>query len=254
MKCAVEEYNISRGTPGALPVYRLAEKYDVPISTLYDRVKGLRSLSSFNASKSHLNAAESNTIIEHIIELAERGFPPTVSRVTEMVNDFLHARHHGVVTGYDHSRGGWQTEKTAYHGSPTQVGHQWTRRWLDRHADKLTLYWTTSLDTVRANALNPADKDAWFRLLKFELDKYNITPECLFVADESSMVFGASQKSRVVGKVGKRNQYAQRKVNRETATILATISADGKWHCPYVVFKGKKLQSKWTQKNPLGAV
>src|SRR5258708_33063516 len=112
-----------------------------------------------------------------------------------MMNDFLHAQHHGIVTGCNHSCGRWQTENTAYHGSPTQVGKQWTQCWMDHHADKLTLYWTTSLDTVQANALNPANKDAWFQLLKSELNKYNIAPECLFVADESSMVFGTSQKS-----------------------------------------------------------
>ena len=68
------------------------------------------------------------------------------------------------------------------------------------------------------------------------------------------MSFGRAGKSRVYGQPKKRSQVAIQDGNREGATVISCISADGCVLTPTVIFKGKNFTGEKAYENPLRAV
>ena len=139
-------------------------------------------------------------------------------------------------------------------GDPSfHVGENWVNRWLERWGKWISAYWSTSLDTVRARALNPTIVEDYFQKVGKTILTHRIDPDCLWSMDESSFTFGCAGKTRVIGQTGNRVQHSQRDGNRETATVIPLISAAGACMPPCVIFKGAKLNSIWStpENNPL---
>ena len=139
-------------------------------------------------------------------------------------------------------------------GDPSfHVGKNWVDQWLEKWGKWLSTYWSTSLDTVRARALNPTIIEDYFRKVEETISKHKINPDCLWSMDETSIAFGRACKTRVIGQAGNRVQLSQRDGNGETATLMPLISAAGACVPPCVIFKGQKLNSNWStpENNPL---
>jgi len=209
-----------------------ARCFNVPRATLQARINGRKSILESNSDKSWLDDAESQVIVNELIHLAEQGFPDTKRHLRNRVNAVIQDKL----------------------GDPSfHVGENWVDRWLEKWGKWLSTYWTTSLDSVRARALNPGVVHDYFQKVEETILKYKIEPDCLWTMDESSCAFGRSCKTRVVGQAGKWVQHAQRDGNRETATLMPLISAAGACMPPCVIFKGHKLNSLWSkpENNPL---
>ena len=59
-----------------------------------------------------------------------------------------------------------------------------------RHCDKLQGHWSSNLDTVQAQALNPANVSHWFEMLEGFITEYDIQPELIYGMDESGFPTG----------------------------------------------------------------
>lgn len=208
-------------------------------NTLGNYVKGRRTLASFNAAKSWLLPEEAEQVINYIVELGDRGFPISLKRLKEHVDQICRAR--------------------LGDGFPANgVGKQWAGRFLEKHSDRLDAYRPRKLEAARARAVNPHTNDAWFTLLGNELETGDngapISPECLFGTDETGIQTGeGATQERVIGRAGRNVQYQQKDGNRENITVIVTICADGTSLPPAVIFKGKAFQVKWKQNNPAKA-
>ena len=140
-------------------------------------------------------------------------------------------------------------------GDPSfSVGEKWVDWWLEKWGKHLSKYWSTSLDTVHAKALNPEVVHDYFEKVKRVITEQGIEPDCLWAMDETSCLFGHAGKSLVIGKAGGQIQHSQRDGSCESATLMVLISAAGECPPPCNIFKGQNLNSIWSeeQNNPLG--
>ena len=73
--------------------YRDAAKiYQVPKSTLYDRIAGRTPRLETRPNCRKLNDIEEDTIVQYILNLDSRGFPPRLASVEDMANLILKSR------------------------------------------------------------------------------------------------------------------------------------------------------------------
>jgi len=210
-----------------------ANKFGVSRETLRQRIAGRRTRKEANDDMAWFTPEEDQVLIGFLKEIAEHGFPDTKRYLRECVNALLRAKK----------------------GDPTfSVGINWVDRWLERHNDQLKRYWTTSLDNVRARALNPATVSDYFSKVHKVLTEHKIDPDCLWSMDETGLQFNHTTKKRVIGQTGKRQQHSIRNGTREYATIIPLISAAGACPPPTVIFQGVRMNTLWTgQGNPLKA-
>ena len=72
-----------------LHVFKAAKTYDVPRTTLCERMNGTTFKSEIRPQNRLLNALEENVLLKCIIELDDRGFSPKVEVVEDMANHIL---------------------------------------------------------------------------------------------------------------------------------------------------------------------
>ena len=229
---ALAAYQEALASNEVLSVREAARRFDVPKSSLQERINGRRSKLESNAEKSWLDDTESQVIVDELIHSAAQGFPDTKHHLRRRVNAVIQDKL----------------------GDPSfHVGEKWVDRWLEKWGKWLSTYWSTSLDTVRARALNPEVIEDYFQKVQETISKYKIEPDCLWTMDESSFIFGHTCKTRVIGQTGNQVQHSQRDGSRESATVMPLISAAGACMPPCVIFKGQKLNSLWSEpeNNPL---
>ena len=230
---ALAAYQEALMSDAVLSIREVARRFNVSKTTLQARINGRRCILESNADKSWLADAESEVIVNELIRSAQQGFPGTKRYLRGQVNAVIQ-------------------EKL---GDPSfHVGENWVDRWLEKWGKWLSMFWSTSLDTVRARALNPNVIHDYFEKLKGTLLDYKIEPDCLWTMDETSCAFGRACKTRVIRQTGMRVQQSQRDGNHETATLMVLTSAAGVWKLPCVIFQGQNLNSLWSQpeNNPLG--
>ena len=71
---------------------RAAAIYDVPLTTLYDRMKGITPKASSVNARSNLTTIEEDVIVQYILDRDSRGFSPRVADVGDMANLLLRKR------------------------------------------------------------------------------------------------------------------------------------------------------------------
>ena len=74
-----------------------AQIYKVPQSTLYYRINGRTSRDDSCNGRQKLTNSEEDVIIQYILDLDKRGFPPRIPGVEDMANLFLEKRDGGRV-------------------------------------------------------------------------------------------------------------------------------------------------------------
>ena len=107
------------------------------------------------------------------------------------------------------------------------------------------------MTTVHAKAITPAVHEAWFALVANVVEKYHITPENTFGADEFGLIFGTHQRNRVIAARGLHQQHEQSDPSCDFVTVLTLTCADGKAFPPLVVFKARSVHASWGKNNPL---
>ena len=235
LQIAVLAYQTALKSNEIMSIRQVAQHFQVPRSTLQTRINGVRSVPEVNAEKSWLVDEESKVLVDFLIKAAGQGFPDTKRHLRSHINEIIR-------------------EKL---GDPSfSVGDKWVDRWLEKWGKYLSKYWSTSLDSVHARALNPVVVHDYFEKVKRVITEQGIEPNCLWAMDETSCLFGRAGKSMVIGKAGGRVQHSQRDGSCESATLMVLISAAGECPPPCVIFKGQNLNSIWSeeQNNPLGCL
>ena len=114
----------------------VAAEFGVDASTLRRRVQGKgKSMLEFNATKQKLTMPEEKALVKFILESAEIGFPLNHRQIEKHANVILQSKQ-----GPEYK----------------PVGKQWVFNFLHRHYNALGTHWSKSLDTQRAQSLNPA--------------------------------------------------------------------------------------------------
>ena len=228
---AVQAYKEEMEKPeGEREGYRLvaARFPGVTYSTLRRRIEGMQSIRDFNVSKQRLTQAEEAVMVELITISSDWSNPLTYKSIERFANEILRKR-----TG----------------SSFIPLGVNWVPRFMERHHDCLQTYWSKPLDTQRAQSLNPEAVRHWFELVKREIVDAGILPENIYGMDESGFPPSNQGTTIVAGRRGNKIQHKQGSANRENATGVIGICADGTVLKPLIIFKAEQLNTSWFDNN-----
>jgi hypothetical protein len=129
-----------------------------------------------------------------------------------------------------------------------EVSESWVTRFLHRHADELTIKWSTGIDRNRHQADSEERYKLYFDLLHSKMREYNVGARNTYNMDEKGFFVAITTRSkRVFTKAiwaSKERTAAVQDGNRVWITLLACVCASGDSWPPALVYQGSSgLQS-----------
>ncbi|KAG9186004.1 hypothetical protein G6011_02560 [Alternaria panax] len=182
--------------------------YDAPRTTLRRRLRGTQPRSETASVNRKLSATEEQSLVQWILDLDRRGFPPHIIDVRRMADALLAAR------GQD----------------PPPQPTKWTRKF----------------NSQRAQYEDPAVIAAWFKLVAETRQTYGVLDQDIYNFDETGFAMGVAATSKVVTSSDRVSRaVVVQPGNREWVTAIECINASG-WCLPsFVILSGKVHQASW---------
>jgi hypothetical protein len=172
-----------------------------------------------------LTDTEEEVLVNRILELDDRGFPPRHSIVREYANIILNAR---------------QAQPP-----PLPIGKNWVTNFVKRH-NKLRSMYDRKLDYKRAKCEDPSIIAPWFTLVANLRATYGITDADIWNFDETGFQMGVAATARVITHAENRGRAKTKQPgNREWVTIVQSISALGDSIAPFIIVKAATHLAPW---------
>jgi hypothetical protein len=204
-----------------MSIRRAAVTYQVPRSTLQARLLG-RAPTYETWNPAHiLTPSEEETLVQYILDLDSRGFPPRFDGVRDMANLLLVTRH----------------------ASP--VGKLWPYNFVRRRPELKTRF-SRAYDFQRALCEDPKLIGDWFQLVANMRTKYSIQDCDFYNFDETGFMMGVICSSMVVTRADRRGKSKQLQAgNREWATAIECVSSNGFVLPPFLLVQGVNHLASW---------
>ena len=204
-----------------MSIRRAAKTYEVSRTTIIARMNGRVAISTARNARHQLTLSEEETLVRYILDLDTRGFPPRICGVEDMANSLLATRR----------------EKP--------VGKLWAHRFVQRRPELKTRL-SRAYDFQRALCEDPDQINAWFRLVANMRAKYGIQDCDFYNFDETGFMMGMICGNMVVTSSERKGRAKQLQAgNREWATAIECVSADGFALPPFLVVQGKHHLASW---------
>ncbi|OBS17525.1 hypothetical protein FPOA_26337 [Fusarium poae] len=204
-----------------LSLRRAAGIYQVRYWTLYRRQKGILSTRDSIPKSRKLSDLEEQIIVQFILDLDSRGFPPRLRCVEEMANRLLADRE------------------------TPPVGKRWASNFVKRHKD-LKTHFPRKYDYQRAKCEDPTIIRNWFRLVANVIAKYGIRPDEIYNFDETGFMMGVIASGMVVTGAERRGRpKSVQPGNREWITVIQAINAEGRAIPPFIIGAGQYHLANW---------
>ena len=205
----------------------IARSYDIPHTTLADRLRGCQPRCDAQLSHRKLTPTEESALEQWILVMDERGFPPRVATVRRMANLLLADR-----------------VRTSSDDLPS-VGENWVRKFIKRRPSLESKY-TRKYDHQRALCEDPKIIRNWFNLVRNIRAKYGILDEDVYNFDETGFQMGVISTAKVITGSGKAGRPTiSQPGNREWVTVIEAINSYGWTLPPMIIFAGKVHQAAW---------
>jgi hypothetical protein len=212
--------NAVRSNP-RFSIRRAAIFYEVPATTIRDRMAGKPPRADSENGRAKLTKAEEDTIVQYILDLDLRGFSPQRAYVEDIANLLMAKR------------------------SARHVGKCWTDRFIKRRPELCTRF-SRAYDYQRALQEDPNTLNAWFRLVANMRTKYGIQECDFYNFDETGFIMGTIRPGMVVTRSDRVSKpKAIQPGNREWATAICTIAADGHVVPPFLCVAGRFHLAAW---------
>jgi hypothetical protein len=204
-----------------------AEIYAVHHTKLSRRRRGQQSRRDIPANSRKLTDLEESVIVQYILDLDAKGFPPRLSGVEDMANRLLAERDAG------------------------RVGTRWATKFVKRHPE-LTTRFNRKYDYQRAKCEDPEIIRGWFALVRNTIAKYGIQEADIYNFDETGFQMGVISTTMVVTSSERRGRAKLKQPgNREWATVIQGVNATGWAIPPFIIVKGRYHLSSWYENSPL---
>ena len=201
----------------------IAKIYRIPPSTLHTRYNGTPSRRDISIKSKNLTDLEEEVVVEYILELDAKGFPPRVVHVQNMADRILRQR------------------------GTRRVGKNWATNFINRHPELRTRF-TRKYDYQRAQCEDPTLIRGWFKLVENTIAKYGIDPADIFNFDETGSMMGVIDSAMVVTRADRRGKpKTTQPGNREWVTVIQGVNSQGWAISPFMVFAGKNHLANWYQ-------
>jgi hypothetical protein len=209
-----------------LSVSEAARIYDIPRTTLQDRIRGVHNRVESRANSFKLTEIEENSLKKWVISMDIRGAAPRPSMVQEMANLLLATRG----------------------TTPIQtVGKNWVSTYVKRHPELDTRF-SRRYNYKRAKCEDSKIITEWFDLVQKTTLKYGIHKDDIYNFDETGFAMGLTATAKVVTRA---EYYGRRSLlqpgNREWVTAIECTGASGYSLPPMVIFKAKLFTKGWAQ-------
>ena len=200
---------------------RAAAIYKVPRSTLSTRLAGTPPRRDCTPNLMKLTSTEEEVIVQHILKLDERGYPPRLADVEDMANSLLAER------------------------CQPSVGKNWAGTFVKRQPE-LKVKFNRKYDYKRALCEDPEVIQGWFRLVENTKAKYGILDDDTYNFDESGFMMGVISTGAVVTGAERRGRpKTVQQGDREWTTVIQGVNAKGWAIPPFIIFSGKHHLSAW---------
>ncbi|KAL9561247.1 hypothetical protein ACKAV7_014602 [Fusarium commune] len=210
-----------------LSLRRATGIYQVRYWTLHRRQKGILSTRDSIPKSRKLSDLEEQIIVQFILDLDSRGFPPRLRCVEEMANRLLADRE------------------------MPPVGKRWASNFVKRHKD-LKTHFFRKYDYQRAKCEDPTIIRNWFRLVANVIAKYGIRPDEIYNFDETGFMMGVIASGMVVTGAKRRGRpKSVQPGNREWITVIQAINAEGQAIPPFIIGAGQYHLANWYRESSL---
>jgi hypothetical protein len=209
---------------------RAARLFNVPLTSLQRRLQNVPTISEFNAQKRKLSLSEEESLVQWILDLDRRGFPPHIIDVRRMADVLLAAR--------------------GQNPPPPPVGKNWVTRWI-KSQSQLQTKWNRKFHSQRAKCEDPVKISAWFKLVEETRQAYGILNQDVYNFDETGFMMGVASTSKVVTSSDTIGRAVDvQPGNRDWVTTIECINASGWSIPPFVILSGKLHQASWYRDLP----
>ncbi|KAK6215419.1 putative transposase [Colletotrichum tabaci] len=204
-----------------MSVRKAARTFEVPRTTLQDRRAGRVARPERRPNSMKMTITEEEVILERVIDLIDRGFPPRQEDVREMADQLLNAR------------------------DGTRTGPRWAENFV-RRVPELKMRFRRRIDYQRALAEDPTIIQGWFALVRNTIAKYGILDHDIYNFDETGFLMGMLSHAKVVTTSDRKGRPRTKQPgNREWVSVIQGVCADGWAMPPYVIVKGKYHLLSW---------
>jgi hypothetical protein len=233
-----------------------AAKYNVPYTTLRDRLAGTHSRQESHQNQQILLFDEEISIVKWIQQMDDWGFPPKISVVKEMAGHLAQTR----ATGH-------------------KLGRNWLSRFLERHPEVASRF-ADRLDRARNSAGHPSTIRDYFHkvvptcstpvlpppffpckaplplpynilwLLTFSqlrtiIREHSILPDDTYNMDEKGFAMGQCDTCKVICRKGRKIPQLAQDGTRTWVTVVEAVSAVGKVLPPMIINEGAGHYYGW---------
>ncbi|KJK73921.1 hypothetical protein H634G_10782 [Metarhizium anisopliae BRIP 53293] len=191
-----------------------ARIYSVCHMTLMRRRNGQSARGDKIANSRKLTNLEESTIVQYILDLDARSFPPRLSGVQDMANRLLADR------------------------DAPSVGVNWASKFVKRHEELKTRF-TRRYDYQRALCEDSNVIRDWFQLVQNTVAKYGVQDEDFYNFDETGFMMGIISTTTVVTSSEKRGRPTLTQPgNREWVSVIQGINSQGWAIPPFIIVAG----------------
>lgn len=204
---------------GELSLRRAAEEFNVPRTTLHDRLSGRVQFGASSGPPKYLSDEEEEELALFLKNCSKIGFARNRLQVIGLVQQIV-----------------------ARKGIKAKVTHGWWESFRRRHKE-LTLRTAERLSYIRMVSSSPTILDAYFDMLESTLLANDLTekPCLIFNVDESGMPLDPPSL-KVVTTVGSKHSQTVSSGNKAQVTVIACCNAAGYALPPMVVFDRMTLK------------
>ena len=164
----------------------MARRFNIPRTTLRDRLSGHTERSTTRANSHKLTEIEEESLQKWILSMDSRGSPPRPSTVREMANLLLEKRGTTPVIS---------------------VGQNWVTNFVNRRP-LLSSRFSKRYNYERAKYEDPKVIMEWFTLVQKTILQFGIDPDDVYNFDETGFAIGLIATTKVI----MRSEYYGRRV------------------------------------------
>ena len=198
-----------------------AKSYSVSPATLMRRRDGKLARRDSPVNSRKLTQSEEEAIVQYILELDARSFPPRLCGVEDMANHLLRIR------------------------DAPSVGKLWAHNFVKRQPELRTRY-TRRYDYQRAKCEDPKVIGEWFALVQNVKAKYGIVDDDIYNFDETGFMMGIIFAGMVVTTSdGRGRAKLAQPGNREWATVIQGVNALGWAIPPFIILAAQYHLANW---------
>ena len=196
-------------------IRRAAEEYNVPRSTLGDRISGRVVPGIKSGPSKYLSTQEEDELVQFLLDCASIGYPRGRLEVIAMVQRVCNER-----------------------GIDRVVTHGWWESFCRRHAE-VTLRVTAPLSASRAKSTDSYVIHKYFDMLQTTLEEYDLRNPCqLFNIDETGLPI-SPKPLKMVCCTGTKNPCCVDSGNKSQVTVVGCVSAAGYCVPPMIIYSRK---------------